>query len=161
MGAAQKFSADIIVRITGDCPLIDPEIIDRVVSHFLASSPGVDYASNTLKRTYPRGMDVEVFSFRALKIASERAVKISDREHVTSFMYSHPNIFKLANVENEHDDSRFRWTVDTAEDFQLIKKILEFVYPANKLFTYRDLLKAMNENPDWFKINAHVEQKKV
>ncbi len=163
MAAAQKFSADIIVRITGDCPLIDPEIIDRVVTHYLnlRGIGGIDYISNTLMRTYPRGMDVEVFSYKALQLAAESAVQDSDREHVTSFIYSHPGLFKLANVVNENDDSRFRWTVDTDEDFQLVKKLIEAVYPNNNFFTYKDLLGAMDENPDWFQINSHVEQKGV
>ncbi|MBA3604236.1 MAG: glycosyltransferase family protein [Parachlamydiaceae bacterium] len=162
LAAAKIFSADIIVRITGDCPLIDPKIIDRVVTHYhnLTNSQEIDYTSNTLIRTYPRGMDVEVFSFKALELAAESAVKGSDREHVTSFIYSHPGLFKLANVVNENNDSRFRWTVDTDEDFQLVKKIIEAVYPNNNLFTYDDLLRTMNENPDWFQINSLVEQKK-
>ncbi len=160
LGAAQKFSVEVIVRITADCPLIAPEIIDKVVQRYLSLYPEIDYVSNTLIRTYPRGMDVEVFSFKSLNEAAERAVKVSDREHVTSFIYSHPHRFRLAKVLGDIDDSRFRWTVDTQEDFQLIKNLIETLYPANNQFTYKDLLEAMEEHPDWFFINSHVEQKK-
>ncbi len=159
--AAQQSSAEIIVRITGDCPLMDPEIIDKVVQHYLDLYPEIDFVSNTLKRTYPRGMDVEVFSFESLKTASESSVKIGDREHVTSFIYSHPDRFRLANVSDENDYSRYRWTVDTSEDFQLVENLIKEIYPQKENFIYSDLLKAMEAHPEWYFINSHVEQKKI
>lgn len=160
LAAAHLTAAQIVVRITGDCPLLAPEVIDKVVAHYLALYPEIDYVSNTLVRTYPRGMDVEVFSFESLKIAAERATKASEREHVTSFIYNHPELFRLANVLNEKDNSHLRWTVDTKEDFELVEKLIENLYPLNNSFTYIELLKAMTEHPEWHAINSGVLQKK-
>lgn len=157
---AVKYEADVIVRITSDCPLIDPDIIDKVIQLYLDKQP-VDYASNTLERTFPRGLDTEVFSFEALKKAHEEATLQRDREHVTAFIYTNRNLFSLTYLENEIDYSYHRWTVDTKEDFDLISLILEAIYPNNPTFTMKDVIVLLNDNPDWLEINAHIEQKKI
>lgn len=156
--AAQRYSADVIVRLTADCPLIDPAIIDKVISFYL-SDPSLDYASNTLKRTYPRGMDVEVFSFGALKLADELAVRLGDREHVTSYIYHHPQRFKIGSVENAVDYSPYRWTVDTPEDFELINLLISGLYRQNPQFGFKEILEIMEKHPEWARINAHIQQK--
>ena len=158
--AAVAFNADVIVRVCSDCPLIDPAIIDRVIDSYLKNSGKYDYVSNVLVRTFPRGMDAEVFSREALHCAAEQAMLPAQREHVTPFIVA-GTLFRLKNVAYVQDQSRHRWTVDTNEDFELIKNILESLYPVNNLFTMQDVLDCFEANPVWFFINAHVEQKRV
>lgn len=159
--AATKFNVDVIVRLTSDCPIIDPNVIDKVVELFLENMDRYDYVSNTLTRTYPRGMDTEVMSYKVLKRAHEEAKELVYREHVTAYIYHHTDQFRLCNVSNEKDESKHRWTIDTKEDFLLIKNIVETLYPINPLFTFRDVIQLLYEKPEWVKINAHIEQKKL
>jgi spore coat polysaccharide biosynthesis protein SpsF len=157
--AAIVFKADVIVRLTSDCPVIDPFTVDRVISHYLFHSTNVDYASNIIKRTYPRGMDTEVFSIEALRIAQHEATLMHDREHVTPYIYTNPERFLLEHVQYITNESHHRWTVDTLEDFQLISKIIESLYPSKPNFTLEDMLDLLQKNPEWFEINAYVKQK--
>ena len=157
--AALFCCASSIVRITSDCPLIDVHLVNQIIHKFADSK--VDYVSNTVKRTYPRGLDTEVFSFDALKTAYFKAVSLSDREHVTPFIRNHSSEFTLASIEAENDRSFHRWTVDTKEDFDLIRKIYEALYEADPLFETALILKLLERNPDWIQINAHIEQKKI
>lgn len=159
--AAINNNVQVIVRLTSDCPIIDPEIIDQTIRAYIESDNTVDYVSNTLERTFPRGLDTEVFPFNVLKEAFELSNEIIYREHVTSFIYSNPDKFKLKNVPSSRDYSEHRWTVDTEEDFILIKNILEALYPVNKEFKLEDIIKLLNENPEWKEINSHIEQKKI
>lgn len=159
--AAVQSKADVVVRLTSDCPLIDPKVIDGVIKLYLERRADIDYASNTLERTYPRGMDTEVFSYEALQKAHEQASLERDREHVTAFIYTNPSEFQLANLTCEQSLGSHRWTVDTEEDFELIKRILEYLYPNNPQFTMRDVLDLLKMNPTWVDINAHIEQKKL
>ncbi len=155
------YPADIIVRITSDCPLMDPVIIDHALHQFQNNRSHLDYLSNTLHRTFPRGMDIEVFTFEALEIAAKEASNSYDREHVTPFLYRHPERFHLSNFTHNIDISKYRLTVDTPEDFLLISKIFEDLYPKNKKFTLEDILQGFNQHPAWQKINAHIKQKEV
>lgn len=159
--AAKLRQADVVVRITSDCPVIDPDLIDRIIGHFLEHSGTVDYVSNMLQLSYPYGMAVEVFSFRVLEEAYNEASLRHEREHVTPFIYVHPERYRLANIQHDVDLSRHRWTVDTAEDFSLIEKILTALYPAKPDFGTGDILDLLNKHPDWPLINAHVSQKKL
>lgn len=159
-GAASEFRADLVVRSTADCPIIDPAVVDRVIS-LVADNPAVDYASNVLDRTYPRGLDCEVFPFRMLDLAHREAALPAEREHVTPFLWSRPDRFRLAGVKHPVDLSRHRWTVDTPEDFALIRNILEEVYPANPRFGLEDCLAVLERHPDWPLLNAQIEQKKT
>ncbi|CUI16639.1 Acylneuraminate cytidylyltransferase [Candidatus Protochlamydia naegleriophila] len=159
--AALQRRPDAIVRVTADCPLIDPEIVDAVIDAFKRESPAIDYISNSLKRTYPRGLDVEIFSFEALKKAYQLAIKPEEREHVTVYLYRHPELFKLKNMAHHPSLSQYRWTVDTQEDFTLIRLILEHLYPDNPTFRLQDVLNLLKKYPEWNLINAHIEQKKV
>lgn len=157
--AAKIVKADAICRITADCPLMDPKLIDEMIRLFKAS-PEVDYLSNTIKRTYPRGMDIEIFKTSAL----EQAAKVADRdekEHVTLHLYRHPGRFHLKNFCYSEDNSHLRWTVDTIDDLKAIRKILQLLYRKNPRFTLKDLLQLAEEHPEIAKLNAHVEQKKV
>lgn len=126
--AVKDFQPDYVVRLTSDCPLIDPEVIDTVVEDCVNS--GVDYVSNTLKPTYPDGLDVEVFKFSALKRAYEEATLKSEREHVTPYIkknstFNGGSIFTSKNVESDWNCSDYRMTVDTQEDFDVIEKLIK------------------------------------
>ena len=159
--ASVQSKADVVVRLTSDCPLIDPEVIDEVIQLYLKRRVDIDYASNTLERTFPRGLDTEVFSFGALQKAHEQASLERDREHVTAFMYTNPSEFHFVNLTCGQSLGSHRWTVDTEEDFVLIKRILEYLYPNNPQFTMQDVLDLLKMNPTWVDINAHIEQKKL
>lgn len=157
--AASDCGAEIVVRITSDCPLIDPEIIDMVVGKFL-SSRDLDYASNTLPpRTFPRGLDVEALSYAALERAWKEDGNPSWREHVTPYIYRHPEKFSLHGVYNDVDCSSIRWTVDTPEDLAFVRKIYEYL--GNDGFSWRDVLQVLGKHPEWLEINRHIKQKQV
>lgn len=157
-GAAAAAGAARIVRVTSDCPLIDPSIVDDVIGH-LDSHPELDYASNVMERSFPRGLDCEAFTFEALDSAFKEANAASEREHVTPFIYGRPARFKLGGVRHREDHSLHRWTVDTPEDFALIRMMLEALYPVNPGFKLRDCLDLIARNPDWQRINAGIVQK--
>ncbi|MBH41269.1 MAG: acylneuraminate cytidylyltransferase [Candidatus Magasanikbacteria bacterium] len=154
--AAKKANTDTIVRITGDCPLHDPETIDRVISEFTSES---DYVSNIHPPTFPDGLDVEVFSFSSLEKAWQEAKLASEREHVTPYIWKNPHIFRMKNVENDEDLSQYRITLDTKEDLLLIKTILEYIDKTSilryNMATVVDILK--NDN-DMLLINSKFER---
>lgn len=158
--AAKENKINIVIRITADCPLIEPGVIDDMVASYLKSD-GVDYLSNTIKRTFPRGLDVEIFSFAALEKAFNSADKDYQREHVTAYIYEHPKDFMVSNFENSEDLSRFRLTLDTREDYILIKKIYEDLFPLNSKFGLKAVVDYLTGHPELLEINAHVEQKKL
>jgi spore coat polysaccharide biosynthesis protein SpsF len=157
--AAMVFHADVVVRLTSDCPVIDPDVVERVLQFYLGHSAEFDYVSNVLPRTYPRGMDTEVFPFRVLDTVFHEATLPRDREHVTPFIYRNRQRFRLANMASDIDLSRHRWTVDTEEDFALIRRIIEELYPGNPAYGMADILGLFDRDPGLFLINAHVEQK--
>ncbi|NRB06375.1 MAG: glycosyltransferase family protein [Richelia sp.] len=159
-GAATKHYADVVVRVTSDCPLIDPQVIDKVINFYIENLDKYDYVCNSLKRTYPRGMDTEVFSLKALHEAFVEATAQADREHVTPFIYRHLERYRLGHIVSSENQSSHRWTVDTPEDFDLIRRIIEAVYPQAPEFSLEDCLNLLQQYPDWSNINAHVEQKK-
>lgn len=158
---AEAHHADPVIRITSDCPVIDPAVIDHIIEFYVNNPDTYDYVSNALVRSYPRGMDTEVFSFQALHEAFTEATAQPDREHVTPFIYTRPKRYRLGHVVYGENLSRHRWTVDTPEDFDLIRKIIESLYPAKHEFGMQDILDLMTAHPDWPVINAHIEQKKL
>lgn len=151
---AKKFSVDIIVRVTPDCPLIDPHIIDKVIKYFLTNT--FDYATNTLPFTYPDGLDVEIFSFLALRKAWEEAKRLLEREYVTLYFRGHPWIFKLGNVKNDKDLSYLRWTLDEKSDLEFVRQVYERLYEQGKIFYMEDILKLLQEYPRLMNLNAKV-----
>ena len=155
--AVLAFRADAIVRITSDCPLIEPEIIDIVVNEFLCHH--VDYVSNTLILTLPRGLDVEVMSFDALEKAWQEDTNPAWREHVTPYIQHHPEKFKIRNVANDTDYSYMRWTVDTIDDLTFVRKIYDHFQ--SDTFTWGEVLHLLEMHPEWLEINRHVQQKVV
>ena len=156
--AAELASADVVVRITSDCPLIDPEITDKTIAQFLDELP--DYASNTIVRTYPRGLDTEVISFPALSRAWQRAQKPYEREHVTPYLLEHPSEFRLVSVVGDRDYSAHRWTVDTPEDFLFVRAVYERL-KFKGMFSWRDVLHVLDGEPELLGLNRDVVQKLV
>lgn len=152
--AAAGAGAEHIARITADCPLIDPAVIDRAGEMYAES--GADYCANILKRTYPDGEDVELFSLRALEKAWKEAALASEREHVTPFIRKHTELFRCVNFEYPRDISAKRWTLDRTEDFGLIKAVLEALYPANPAFSMEDAVDFLSKHPDIEKMNSHI-----
>lgn len=152
-----------MVRLTSDCPLIDPNIIDKTIYEYLSKISECDYVSNTVERTYPRGLDVEVFSMTTLEQAFREAKNIDYREHVTPYIYRHPDKFNIAFVKHPIDLSSFRLTVDTEEDFILITLLINSLYKQDtkESFTIETIMELLQNNPDWVLINSHIEQKKV
>jgi len=157
--AAVKTDADVVVRITSDCPLIDPVVIDNVIEQFLDND--CDYCSNSLIRTYPRGLDTEVFLFKALEKAWNEANKDYEREHVTPYIIENPDKFKLLNVANDINLSHLRWTLDTKEDFEFINAVYKRIFPKKQLFLMDDILELLDKEPELIDINSHIEQKQV
>lgn len=156
--AVVQYKADIIVRITSDCPFIEPLIVDEVVTEFISHLPDVDYVANVYgKRTYPRGLDTEVISFQALKYAWTRAKDLADREHVTSYIYRNPDKFKLYGVQHPVDYSAMRWTVDTPEDFEFVRRVYDHFQGDD--FSWLDVLDLLKKNPEWLRINENIQQK--
>ena len=148
---AKKYSFSTIVRITSDCPLIDPQVVDKVIERFFSGN--YDYATNTLIRTFPMGTDVEVFSFSALETAWKNAQLPSEREHVTPHLRNKGN-FKTINVENDTNISNLRLTVDRIEDFELIKEILNNI--STNPIHLEDILELFSRKPELIEINKHV-----
>jgi len=156
--ASKKFSFDHIVRLTADCPLIDPEVVDRVVRFYLENETRYDYVSNTLTPTYPDGLDVEIFSFDVLERLHRLSNKRYQREHVCTYLVEHPDQFRMANVTNNTDLSKLRLTVDEPEDFELVRRILENIYPKKPMFLLEDILALLQEHPDLIEINKDIER---
>lgn len=155
--AARECGAETIVRVTGDCPVIDPALIDRIAHAFTGKD--VDYASNALPPTFPDGMDVEVFSFSALERAWTEAVLPSEREHVTPYIYSHPERFRIANLTNAIDASALRLTLDEHSDEILIRKIIRFFKRNNQdTFGLAEILALWRKQPDFFAVNQHIRR---
>lgn len=159
--AAIRYGAEAIVRITADCPFIDPEVTGKVISVYLDNKPSFDGATNAVKRTYPRGLDTEVFSFPALEKAHGEAKDPGVREHVTMYMYQHPEEFSFFDVLNEEDLSGMRWTVDEEADFELARQVYASLYNEDKIFLTGDILRLVRERPELLEINRSVKQKGI
>ena len=154
--AAQAYQAEVVVRITSDCPLIDPELIDSVIRSFVED--GADYTTNALVVTYPRGLDAEAFSAQVLAKAAESAKAIHQRTHVTPYIYENPAHFKITSLTAENDFSSYRWTLDTAEDLELIRAIYEH-FAGRDDMKWREVLKLAEDVPALADINSGVRQK--
>jgi spore coat polysaccharide biosynthesis protein SpsF len=156
--AAQVSKAEVVVRITSDCPLIDPVLVDETISVF--QEQHADYASNTIVHSYPRGLDTEVFTRAALERAWTDARKSYEREHVTPYFYEHPELFRIASTHGPDDYSHFRWTLDTPEDLQLIRKIYS-KFDDQDTFGWQEAVALMEREPELAELNSHVSQKSL
>jgi spore coat polysaccharide biosynthesis protein SpsF len=153
--AACQYNAEAVVRITSDCPMIDPQTVDKTVSAFLSEQP--DYASNTCVRTYPRGLDTEVMTFAALQRTWTEARHPYQRTHVTPYIYENPGLFKILSVTGEADHSAYRWTVDTREDLEFVRAVYSRL--RSETFSFSDALNLMKREPELAEINRSVPQK--
>lgn len=154
---AKERHADIIVRITGDCPLIDPDVTNTVIQKHLAN-PANDLTSNVVIRTFPRGFDTEVLSLKCLEYLNQTARDPIYREHVTNYVYDNLKHFKTDNVVGSEDYSNLRLCVDTEEDFQLVTKIYELLYTQNPVFGFYDIVNTFSKHPELKQINLQVKQ---
>lgn len=157
--AARSVEADVIVQVTGDCPLIDAEVVDQTVVAYLRGKP--DYACNRLPETYPNGLDTEVFSTDLLGEVARLTKAPDDREHVTLYIYEHPERYQLLNVSApaKHHWPELRLTLDTPEDYRLISAIYDALYPTNPNFGLSDTLDWLRAHPHLLDVNKHIRQK--
>lgn len=154
--AARMFAAEVVVRITSDCPVIDPDLVDETIRVFQLQCG--DYCSNSFPRTYPRGLDIEVFSMNALEQGWRHAYQPYEREHVTPYFYEHPELFRLVSHQGQIDYSQYRWTLDTEGDLELLREI--YARFGNKDdFSWREVIQLMEREPELAELNSHVIQK--
>ena len=151
--AAIAYAANPIVRITGDCPLVDPILLDKMVEFYQAND--YDYMSNTIERTFPDGLDIEIFSSEVLKISNKEAKWLSEREHVTPYILKNQNDFRVYNYKNKQNLSNLRWCVDEEDDLIMIRKIFQEMRP-NQFFSTDDALKIISKRSDISKINSGI-----
>lgn len=153
-GAYDEFGpAEHVVRLTGDCPLADPEVIDIVVRHHLKTS--ADYTTNAIQPTWPDGLDIEIMRSFALRRAHNEANRPSEREHVTPYIYSHPHLFHLEHVKGERDLSLLRWTVDEPADLAFVRAVYEELYFSNPAFRTEDVLALLENRPELAQLNGN------
>lgn len=157
LAAAEASGASVVVRVTADCPLLSPSVSSSVVAAYARG--GADYASNTLERTHPRGLDTEVISVEALQTAGREAADPAEREHVTPFIWRRPDRFRLRSVRAATDRSDMRWTVDVAEDLALVRSIHDELGP--EPFDVDEILELLDRRPDLRALNAQISQKPV
>ncbi len=161
IGAAKSLNADLIVEITADCPIIDPNIIEQIINIYKANS--VDYVGNAKVRSYPDGMDTQVFSLKILESSYQMTSNKEDREHVTLHIRNNPNIFTQINVVASPDIyyPELGLTLDEWDDYLLIKKIIENFYDTNKFFKCSEIINFLNNNQYLYSLNKHVKRKKL
>jgi len=154
--AANFYGAQVVVKIPSDCPLIDPEVIDRVLSYYIENISKFDFVSNLHPATYPDGNDVEVMSFSALKNAWKHATKTLEREHTTPYFWENPDKFSIGNVQWETGlklDMSHRFTLDYPADLAFIKKVYDQLYPVNENFSLTDILDLLERHPELMNLN--------
>ena len=150
---AKKFQATAVVRITGDSPLVDPKIVDQVISAYKNNENQFDIVSNCKKPSFPYGLEVEIFSIESLKKMWLDIKKPEIREWFPLFIEKNPKYFKILNISNSQDISKFRWTLDYEEDYEFIKTIYQHLYSKKQVFDMKDILELLKTNPDLVKIN--------
>ena len=144
-----------IMRLTADCPLHDPEIIDECIKYY--QKHPCDYLSNTVPRTFPKGLDIEIMTRQALERAYQNAGSSYEKEHVTPYIKKHPNLFTLGNFQSKQDLSNHRWTLDYPEDYQMITRVYQVLYPDNPTFGWAEVIQLLKTHPEIYNINAHLE----
>jgi spore coat polysaccharide biosynthesis protein SpsF len=158
---AKHYSADCIIRINADCPFIDPNIVNDLISIYWEKYPKYDYVANILEETYPLGLHIEVFSFETLSRANTLAKDLSEREHVTPFIYRNPDLFKLKSITYSENLSFHRWTIDFPEDLVFIDKIASQLYPKKPIFSMQDVIDYLKNKPELMNINKHYKKKQT
>ena len=150
---ALQNNADPIIRITGDCPLIDSNIVEEMIQFFLEND--YDYVSNRICPKYPDGLDVEIYSFKTLEKAAHNAKWSSERELVTTYITKNPKKFKIFSYENQEDLSHYRWTVDEIKDLEFVRKIYSIMKPKIN-FSMNEVIELLKKNPQLSKINSGI-----
>jgi spore coat polysaccharide biosynthesis protein SpsF len=161
LDAAKAYDAETIVELTGDCPLVDPKIVSRVIQKYRARQ--VDYASNVLERTYPIGMDTQVFATSVLDDVARRTADPADREHVSLYIYRHPEIYSICNVSAPPSEARpaLRLTLDTPEDLVAIRAIFFALRPSRVDFSLSEIIDFLDAHPDVAAVNASIRHRYV
>lgn len=157
--AAKAHRADLIVELTGDCPLLDPSLIDEVIAHYLEN--GFDYVSNNKERSYPRGFDTQIFSTKVLDEVNRLTKDAADHEHVSLYIYEHPERYKLSTLRAPEPlyGPDIRLCVDTPEDFRVVESIYQGLHPQKPAFDAYDIMDFLKKLPDILRINASIRQK--
>lgn len=154
--AAVSARADIVVRVTADDPFKDPDVVDRVVRRLLGDD-GLDYASNTIRPTYPEGLDIEAFRFPALARAWAEARQPSEREHVTPYLWKNPSLFRIENVAHSTDLSAMRWTIDYERDLLFAREVYRRLY-RGQVFRMDEILRLLRDEPELATVNTGFER---
>ena len=155
--AAIATQAEVVVRVTGDCPLIDPRVTDRVIDELTTNAGTSDYASNVLRRTFPRGLDVEAMFIDALMRVDRLGQSKAEREHVTITIRSErPNLFLTRSVESDRNDSDLRWTVDEDRDFRLVARLYSELGLSERIVPYESVVDHVRQHPELASINADI-----
>jgi spore coat polysaccharide biosynthesis protein SpsF (cytidylyltransferase family) len=150
---AKSFNLETIVRISGDAPLIDPSIVDKTIEYYKKNN--FDYVSNFFNRSYPIGTEIEIFSFKTLEKCWMNAKKSSEKEHVTPFIYNHPELFKIGHIEYKKNISHLHWTVDQIEDFKFVELIFKKIKKRPILMD--DILELLENEPELLEINKNID----
>ena len=158
-GAARMAEADIVMRVTSDCPLLSPAVSGRVLAALRDADGGLDYVSNAQTRSYPRGLDTEVFTAASLYGADAEATLERDREHVTPYLYLEPGRFRIGGVADSQDRSDLRWTVDTADDLAMVRALVAAA--GDPMAAYETLLSTCDRHPEIVALNATIQQKQL
>lgn len=154
--AARQQAADAVVRVTADCPVIDPDVLDRVIEAFIDTDR--DYVTNANPPTFPDGLDCEVFSMAALETAWKCAALQSEIEHVTPYIRNHPERFRLGNVASEANLQHLRWTLDNREDYQLLSAVYDHLYRTDDCIRMGAVLALMERQPELAGLNRHLKR---
>ena len=153
---ANKFGADVVVRVTGDCPLVDPQVIDRMLAYYADNRDRLDYVCNNSPPTYPDGLDAEVISVRALERVWSEVTDPFQREWISSNFREHPEKYVIANVENDQDLSSMRWTVDYEDDLKFVRAVYERLHRGGEVFLMKEVLELLSREPELAEIsNGH------
>ncbi|OLU32314.1 cytidylyltransferase domain-containing protein [Pseudomonas sp. PA27(2017)] len=155
--AAREARADLVLRTTSDCPLLDPSLVEQLLDYWRRSPTGYDYVSTATPHCFPRGMDCELFTFEALQRAWHEGREADDREHVTPFIYRRPERFRIGRLEAQRPYDDYRLTVDTPEDLQLIRHVLDAL--GAQAFGLDDIVRLLEQHPDWVALNAQIQHK--
>jgi len=158
--AAQEHAAEVIVRVTSDCPLFDPAVLEAMLAEFLEADGQFDYYSNFLnRRTFPTGLDAEIFTMAALSRAQADAVQLYEREHVTPYIYHHPELYCLGGMVSSADESAHRWTLDTPADWDFVQRVYAALENQGELFGSQEVLRLLDDQPELARINGHIQAK--
>jgi spore coat polysaccharide biosynthesis protein SpsF len=158
VGAARVAAADVVVRVTADCPLIDPALVDRVIEELVVHQADCDYASNVIQRTYPRGLDTEAFFWDTLLRLDRLGTSPAAREHVTiALRAERPALFLRRDITDEQDNSDLRWTVDTPQDMELVRRLYTALDLGARVAPYAEILAYVRSQPELAQLNQGVE----